>query len=281
MTKLIRRNNFLIWTLIVIFSISVVTIIVFSIINFLWILQVNQPSENNTVDYIKKLNCELVTDNSDKDTYEFSYYTKESSCDFIIHFYKTYYSDVIEDNRDEFEDDTKYNKDIEDLWDFSGFKYHYYSEIGKYYRVFVSENNTVLSVESKNKNKDRVDKIFNNLNINYKYKIFLEFYNNMLFLFIIMIFYYGWQIFVKFGRKGWIVFIPIYNLVCLSDDIFHDKSRAILCFIPIVNIIYFLSILWSFGKYFQKGKSYCWLTMLFPYVFIPLLIFLNYDFCRK
>lgn len=32
-----------------------------------------------------------------------------------------------------------------------------------------------------------------------------------------------WKLNIKFGRKGWVSLIPVYNLLCLSEDVLGKK----------------------------------------------------------
>lgn len=283
MVNFIKKHRFLVYTLVIIFTISAIITIFGDLRSLIWCFKLQEPDEEDTIDLLRSLGCNLI-EKEDKDMiYEFNYYTEKESCDYIISFSKTYDSDVLSNDYDDFYLDDKYNKDseVDNSWEFTGLWYEYYAELGKYYRTIVQENNTNLSIVSKSENKNKVDQIFKKLNLEYKYKNTIDFELDMFSLFWILVFFFWWQINVKFGRKGWTALIPIYNLICLSDDVFHDKGRAILCFIPIVNIVYFLSVLWNLGKYFRKGKNYCWLTMIFPCVFIPLLVFSDYKFAKN
>ena len=76
-----------------------------------------------------------------------------------------------------------------------------------------------------------------------------------------------WKLNEKMNRKGYVCLIPIYNVLCLSEDIFGSKKYVILLFLPFVNILFVCKL----GRVFNKKDNYILLMILFPYIFIPLI----------
>jgi len=82
------------------------------------------------------------------------------------------------------------------------------------------------------------------------------------------------NIFMKANYPWWAAFIPFYNSYVLSKIVFDKGWLFLLGFIPFVNIVYFLFLLFNLGKIFSTNRI---LTMIFPVVMIPVIAF--HDSC--
>ena len=69
---------------------------------------------------------------------------------------------------------------------------------------------------------------------------------------IIFFYIYCFQlIFVKCNKPWWASLIPIYNVIILSEIVFHKKWIGLLCFIPIIGFFVGLVLLYQLGKKFK------------------------------
>ena len=59
------------------------------------------------------------------------------------------------------------------------------------------------------------------------------------------------QLYVKSNHPWWNVFIPIYNIMVLSEIAFQKKGLGLLIFLPIIGEIYLLLLYYKLGKKFQ------------------------------
>jgi len=82
---------------------------------------------------------------------------------------------------------------------------------------------------------------------------------------------YGTELtYMKMNKRWWSSLIPIYNLYVLSDAVNEKKILNFLIFVPVIGQIYLLTVLYKMGKDF---KSNGFLTMLFPFIMIPVIGF--------
>lgn len=88
---------------------------------------------------------------------------------------------------------------------------------------------------------------------------------------VVFLFVYSLQlIFIKCNKRWWSVFIPIYNLMILSDITFKKKWLGLLTLIPVIGQVLFLVMLYKLGTQFKYNGL---LTMLFAPVMIPIIGF--------
>ena len=88
------------------------------------------------------------------------------------------------------------------------------------------------------------------------------------FIFLIV---YAWQlIFIKCNRRWWIAFIPVYNIIVLSELVFDKPLLGLLSLVPVVNIFYMMKLFYELGQKFRKSG---FLVVLFPYIMIPVMGF--------
>lgn len=82
-----------------------------------------------------------------------------------------------------------------------------------------------------------------------------------------------WKVFEKAGKPGWASLIPIYNTIILLEIIGKPMIWILWLLIPCVNIIFGIWALNLLNKSFGKSEGYTVGTIIFPYIFIPLLGF--------
>ena len=82
-----------------------------------------------------------------------------------------------------------------------------------------------------------------------------------------------WKVFVKAGRPGWAVLIPIYNTYVFLKIAGKPGWWLIWFFIPVVNLIVAIIATVAFAQNFGKGIGFAVGLILLPIIFIPILAF--------
>lgn len=153
-------------------------------------------------------------------------------------------------------------------------KYYEYSTSGDYYKKIVYKDNSVLYASASKKDGETINHIFDDLG----YQYHLNFSGMTIiwasfFIFVIIGLVSLCGIEKKIRNKGWIALIPLYNIGCLSKDVLGSFWLFLLLFIPVVNVVFLLILLYNLGKSFEKSDSFCILMMFFPSILLPLLAF--------
>lgn len=65
-----------------------------------------------------------------------------------------------------------------------------------------------------------------------------------------------WKIYVKADRHGWASLIPIYNTYVMFDIAMGNGWLFLLMFVPIVNWVMSIVVLYKLAKAFGKGIGY-------------------------
>lgn len=161
-------------------------------------------------------------------------------------------------------------------------KYTRNSTTGRYYLDAIMIDNEIITMGSAKIDKKEAQILESKLGIE-AYQI--TFNINCLILMwinisIVLIYLYicWWKLNVKLGRKGYICLIPIYNLICLSEDVFHKKWKGLLFLVPFVNYILFLILCDDLLKKYNKNSSYLVVGIFFPLVLFTLIALdINYQ----
>lgn len=82
-----------------------------------------------------------------------------------------------------------------------------------------------------------------------------------------------WKVFVKAGRPGWAVLIPIYNTYVFLKIAGKPGWWLIWFFIPLVNFIVGIIATVAFAQNFGKGAGFAIGVIFLPIIFIPILAF--------
>ena len=77
-------------------------------------------------------------------------------------------------------------------------------------------------------------------------------------------------LFMKCNKPWWASFIPIYNIMVLSDIVFGKPIVGLVSFIPGINLLFFLILFYRLGTMFRTSG---FLMVLFPYIMIPVVAF--------
>ena len=89
----------------------------------------------------------------------------------------------------------------------------------------------------------------------------MEYYNTTAYWIIVLICYAltiiaGWRVFVKAGKPGWAIIIPIYNIIVLCQIAGKPGWWVILYLIPIVNVIIAIIVAVNLAKAFGKSGAF-------------------------
>ena len=92
---------------------------------------------------------------------------------------------------------------------------------------------------------------------------------------VVLVFYLwvGWKIFVKAGKPGWAVIIPIYNLYVMLEIVGRPAWWLILCLIPFVNFIVLIILIFDTAKSFGKDTGFGLGMLFLGFIFYPILAF--------
>jgi hypothetical protein len=82
-----------------------------------------------------------------------------------------------------------------------------------------------------------------------------------------------WKMFMKAGRPGWASIIPIYNLVVMLEIINRPVWWIIFYFIPFVNAVVSLVVVYELAKAYGKGIGFTLGMIFLPFIFYPILGF--------
>lgn len=82
-----------------------------------------------------------------------------------------------------------------------------------------------------------------------------------------------WLVFTKAGQPGWASIIPIYNLVVWMRIAGRPGWWVILSFIPFVNFIVGIIVLFDVARSFGKGAGFAIGMLFLSFIFIPILGF--------
>ena len=82
-----------------------------------------------------------------------------------------------------------------------------------------------------------------------------------------------WKIFVKAGKPGWAVLIPIYNIYIMCEIAEKEWWYILLLCVPFLNIYAMFVIYDGIAKKFGKTTGFTIGMMFLPYIFFPILAF--------
>ena len=82
-----------------------------------------------------------------------------------------------------------------------------------------------------------------------------------------------YRIYQKAGRKGWEALIPIYNFIILFKIVGIGPLMIFLIFIPLINIIFAISVAIKLASSFGKSTAYGLGLAFLPFIFYPMLAF--------
>lgn len=92
-------------------------------------------------------------------------------------------------------------------------------------------------------------------------------------IFAVLLIIAMWKIFSKAGQGGWKSIIPIYNVYTLCKVADGCGWKFLLLIIPIVNVIYYIMLMFRLAKAFGKGIGFTIGLLLLPNIFTLILAF--------
>jgi hypothetical protein len=82
-----------------------------------------------------------------------------------------------------------------------------------------------------------------------------------------------WKVFTKAGKPGWAVLIPFYNLYVLLEIVGRPGWWLLMFLIPIVNVIFLVTVNFDLAKSFGKGTGFGLGLIFLTPIFILILGF--------
>jgi len=82
-----------------------------------------------------------------------------------------------------------------------------------------------------------------------------------------------WIIFEKAGKPGWAAIVPVYNIIIILEIVKKPIWWIILYFIPFVNIVISIIVLYNMALAFGKGGGFTLGLIFLPFIFYPILAF--------
>jgi hypothetical protein len=71
-----------------------------------------------------------------------------------------------------------------------------------------------------------------------------------------------WKLYAKAGQPGWAAIIPIYNIIVLLKIINRPWWWLLLMFIPFVNIVILIIVIFNLGASFGKSGAWSFFLLL-------------------
>ena len=82
-----------------------------------------------------------------------------------------------------------------------------------------------------------------------------------------------WKLYQKAGQPGWAAIIPIYDTYIMFKLAWGSGWMFLLLFIPIVDVVVYLMLLWKLAKAFGKGVGMFLMLLLIHPVGLMILGF--------
>ena len=82
-----------------------------------------------------------------------------------------------------------------------------------------------------------------------------------------------WKLFVKAGKAGWKCLIPFYYTYCLYDIAWGNGWLFLLMFVPCVNVVVGIMMLFKLAKAFGQGTGFGFGLLFLNTIFILILGF--------
>lgn len=220
-------------------------------------------SEERFKNEMKKYNCEIVDILKEKKINEIDLYyvTDPKTCPFSVSY--TIFND--DESKDDF-----YRKLLGEVFNNNGNinvttninlnNYYEYSTIGAHYKAVVMNKNSILYIDTLRSNKYEAVKMKkllgydNSLFLNFDMSIKSAVISFVILSIITLINW--WKLNTKFGRKGWVCLIPVYNIACLTKDVFGSWIYCLMLLIPFANFVYMIMLFIKMANVFGKSDEY-------------------------
>lgn len=237
-----------------------------------------KPTISSLKDFVgnaENVGCQVidVLETSPNQGLEYYYVTDQETCPYLMAYakfkddqlmYNFYRNLLSETNKVEGTARNDYNVNI--------LNYIEHTTIGNEYKSVSVSNKTVLYIQTERKNKDTAKLIKETLGFKFEMDwTFLYFGVASFAIEMLLLVISFWKLFKKMGHQGWKIFIPIYNVVLLCEDVMGKKIYAFLFFIPIANLVFSLILSFHIAKVFGKSDGVQILSVFFPSFMIPLI----------
>ncbi|MBG0770099.1 MAG: signal peptidase I [Anaerolineaceae bacterium] len=83
----------------------------------------------------------------------------------------------------------------------------------------------------------------------------------------------SWKIFVKAGQPGWVVLIPIYNIIVLLEIVGRPTWWLLLMLIPGVNFVISIILTFDLAASFGKDTGFGFGLFFLSFIFMLILAF--------
>lgn len=87
-----------------------------------------------------------------------------------------------------------------------------------------------------------------------------------------------WKIFTKAGKPGWACLVPFYNMYCMYDIAWGNGWLFLLTFIPCVNFVVGIMMLFKLAKAFGQGTGFGFGLLFLNTIFVLILGFGNAEY---
>lgn len=271
-----KKNNAKLWifsnVFLYILTITFLLVIIISGIT-------NDMNGEDFVKYTEAKGCELTSVKDENYKINTYYETIENSCPYEIKFLIIEDKDILSNYYEKFYSNLYKNGNIQ-IFDLERVDYYeIHTEGSGEYRVLIQSGDSLFYLSLDEDYKENVIPLLEDYGYRGNIKQVIEkltsvenIANLISIVFLLVIW---WKINEKMGRKGWICLVPIYNIICLVEDVLGRKIYSFLLLIPLINIILVFVLLYRIGINFGKKPSYGVLIILFPFVMLPILAFDN------
>ena len=90
---------------------------------------------------------------------------------------------------------------------------------------------------------------------------------------VVLIIASGWKVFVKAGKPGWGIIIPIYNFILMLEIAGRPIWWVILMFVPVASLVVAILVNIDIAKKFGQGAGFGIGLAFLPFIFVPILGF--------
>ena len=90
---------------------------------------------------------------------------------------------------------------------------------------------------------------------------------------IVFFLYCAWRVYVKAGKPGWAVIIPIYNILVELEIVGRPWYWLLLMFVPVVDVVLGIIITFRMAKVYGHGTGFGFGLLFLPFIFLPILAF--------
>lgn len=283
------ENKKKIWPYFLVLSITIIEIILIfmpikHIINFFSNYEIEDIRETKFIEEVKKLGCNVVdiTESNNNSNVLAFYITDSNTCPYLISYTKFKDSNL---------QNNFYNQLVKEAENINGYKSYSSVNFNNYkeynstnqneYRVALYGGKITIYMQGDVTSKALLTNLKKELGFDLKMDwSFLSYIVAYIIIVNVMIIISWWLINRKMGRQGWICLIPIYNIICLCEDVLGKKSYAWLFLIPYVNFVFIVILLVHIAKVFGKDDGYQILTVFFSSITIPLIAFDDSTYTR-